>query len=117
MFAWIQGLDARCKALAAVLALVGSIVGGAWAFDARMDSKYAKSEDLVAQAAQLDKGLTDLKAGQLQSERRSLKRDQFELENTKKQSGRLTTFEEKRLQEVKQEITELEQEIQQLRKK
>jgi len=113
MFAWIQGLDVKCRAVAAILALVATIATGAWA----LDNRYAKSEDLVAQAQTLQKSLTDFKAGQLQSDRRGLQREAFELENLKRSGGKLTKFEEQRLQAIKAEIAEIDQDILQLRKK
>lgn len=104
MLGW---LDSRCKTIAAILALVGSIATGAWA----LDSRYARSDDLVAQATQLQRSLGDLKTGQLQSDRRALQREKFELENIKKTRGKLTVFEERRLQAVTEEITNLDGEI------
>jgi hypothetical protein len=98
--------------MTAALVLVGTIVGGAWALDAR----YAKAEDLTAQNQQMQKSLTDIKVGQAQSDRRSLMREQFELENAKSQSGRLTTFEQRRLKAIEDDIKSLEQEIEVLRK-
>jgi hypothetical protein len=112
MLAWIQSLDTRCQFITAALILVGTIVGGAWALDAR----YAKAEDMAAQAQTMQKSLTDIKVGQAQSDRRSLMREQFELENAKVQSGRLTTFEQRRLKAIEDDIKSLDQEIDMLRK-
>jgi len=112
MFTWLQSLDTRCQFLTAALVLVGTIVGGAWALDAR----YAKAEDMVAQAHQMQKSLQDIKVGQMQSDRRSLVREQFELENAKAQSGRLTSFEQRRLKAIEDDIKSLDQEIELARK-
>jgi hypothetical protein len=112
MLAWLQSLDTRCQFITAVLVLIGTIAGGAWALDAR----YAKAEDMVVQAQQMQKSLTDIKVGQAQSDRRALIREQFELENAKVQSGRLTTFEQRRLKAIEDDIKSLEQEIESLRK-
>lgn len=112
MLAWLSSLDTRCQFMTAALVLIGTIVGGAWALDAR----YAKADDMVAQAQTMQKSLTDIKVGQAQSDRRALIREEFELENAKAQAGKLTTFEQRRLKAIEDDIKSLDQEIEMLRK-
>ena len=105
MLQWFQNLDTKIKAVMSIGGLVGMLASGIWVVDAR----NAEAEEVVAQAQQWQKSLQDIKVGQLQSDRRALVREKFELENVP--LAQRTRLEKQRLQEVASDIEELDKEI------
>jgi hypothetical protein len=112
MLTWWNDLECKAKALTAVLALLVAFT----AVVIGMEDRYAKAADMRMQQQTLEKGLTDLKVGQLQSERRGLAKEKFDLEFARQQAGKLTALESQRLRHIEAEIADLDQEITRLRK-
>jgi len=87
------------KWASALLALVGVIWGGSWT----LDERYARAMDVQAQ-------IGDVKVLYLESERRALRRERFELEN-KQEKQKLTPLERNRLKEVQDEMRGIEEKV------
>mgnify|MGYP001559240384 CR=1 FL=1 len=82
-----------------LLALIGLIWGSSWT----LDERYARAMDVQAQ-------IGDVKILYLESERRALRREKFDLEN-QQQQGPLTPLERSRLKEVEDELKGVEEKI------
>lgn len=93
------------KWASALLALVGVIWGGSWT----LDERYARAMDVQAQ-------IGGVKILYLESERRALRREKFDLENSREQ-GPLTPPEKARLKEVEDEMKGIEEKVKALKGK
>ena len=93
------------KWASALLALVGVIWGGSWT----LDERYARAMDVNAQ-------IGDVKVLYLESERRALRREKFDLENARERRP-LTPLEKARLKDVQDEMKGIEEKVKALKGK
>ena len=100
---WTRSLLTDVKSMAALVAALGALATGIWSIDGR----YAKAEDVRQQVL----GVKEL---YLQSERRALQRQKFELDVARQQRP-LTPIERQRLMEVDRELEQLEQQLKGIR--
>lgn len=87
------------KNISAAVGIIGAIALGIWAIEAR----YAKAENVFRQIQAVERLY-------LESERRHLKQQEFDLEERERKGG-LSDFGRKRLREVRDEIDRLERQI------
>jgi len=80
-----------------------ALVGSLWVGFLQFDSTYARAMDVQAQ-------IGDVKVLYLESERRALRRERFELEN-KQEKQKLTPLERNRLKEVQDEMRGIEEKV------
>ena len=96
---WYKGLEAKAKAIAAVVALVVAIA----AFPLWLETRYATAEDVKAQVG-------SVKQLYLQSERRALRKDLFDLQVREKQR-KLTDLEQRRKRELEDELRQVDEQL------
>lgn len=102
-----QRLAARLTWWQHTVAALVVVVGGAMGVDAY----FAKNSDLKVLAS-------DVYHGQLKSDKRQLRQEQTQLESIPERERRQrTSFEEQRLKEVKDELADVDREMEQRRKK
>ena len=101
-------MDTWLKRLTTTFVLLAAF-GGAWM---GVDSHFARATDVQAMQSQV----TEVKILYLQSERRALLRQRFELE-VAQQARRLTPLEVQRLRDLAEELTDVDREIQRLQGK
>ena len=80
-----------------------ALVGTLWMGFLQFDSTYARAMDVQAQVG-------EIKTLYLESERRALRRERFELEN-KQEKQKLTPLEKNRLKEVEDDMRAIDEKI------
>ena len=84
-----------------------ALIGTLWMGFLQFDSTYVRAMDVQAQ-------IGDVKVLYLESERRALRREKFDLENAREQ-GPLTPLEKARLKEVEEEMKGIEEKVKALK--
>lgn len=98
--------------ITAALALVGVLGGGIWAVDGR----YAKAGEVQQLRKETKEQITDLKADTLENRRQAIKRTVFDLERLKAQR-QLSPEEQQYLQEMKDDVDSLTDQLRAIRKR
>jgi len=101
---WYKGLEAKAKAIAAVVAGIVAIA----AFPLWLETRYATAEDVRAQVG----GIKQL---YLQSERRAIQKELFEWEIARKKRP-LTDFEQRRVRELQEDLKDIEGQVKALQR-
>ena len=96
---WWAGLEKKAKAITAVIAVVVGIA----AFPLWLETRYATAEDVKAQVG-------SVKQLYLQSERRALRKDLFDLQVREKQR-KLTDLEQRRKRELEDELRQVDEQL------
>ena len=86
-----------------------ALVGSLWVGFLQFDSTYARAMDVQAQ-------IGDVKVLYLESERRALRREKFDLENARERRP-LTPLEKARLKDVQDEMKGIEEKVKALKGK
>jgi len=96
---WWKGLEQKAKTITAIVAVVVAIA----AFPLWLETRYATAEDVKAQVG-------SIKQLYLQSERRALRKELFDLQVREKQR-RLTDLEQRRKQELEDELRQVNEQL------
>jgi guanylate kinase len=103
----LSRLDTPVKIVAAIFALIVTVLGAGWSGKAVLDTTYAG-------AAQVQQKFDSLQLFLSKRDLRDLKRERGELERAKETRG-LSEYEKGRLKEIKDEIEDLEKQLKETR--
>ena len=98
--------------ITAALTMVGLLSAGIWA----MDGRYAKAGEMQQLRKETKEQVMDLKADTLENRRQAIKRTVFDLERLKAQRP-LSAEEQQYLQEMKDDVDSLTDQLRAIRKR
>lgn len=102
------------KRIQVIIGITIAIVGGTWGAYWAFESKYARAVDLRSHEAKEQRQIDGTRALILNFDLRDLRRERGQLLRQKSMSGRLTPYEQQRLEEINQDILKLEDRIRRL---